>query len=78
MVTNPAGLGTKNDCACEDQQQFTRPDHQGGFQNMSLNKEIWSWVWMGTETKYGYGEGQQQNTALLTAHPGSLQQWNAK
>lgn len=25
MVINPAELGTKNDCACEDKQQFTRP-----------------------------------------------------
>jgi hypothetical protein len=28
MVMSPVGLGTKNDCAGEDQQQFTRPtDH---------------------------------------------------
>jgi hypothetical protein len=26
MVMTPAGLGTKNDCASEDQQQFTRPN----------------------------------------------------
>jgi hypothetical protein len=25
MVISPAALGTKNDSACEDQQQFTRP-----------------------------------------------------
>jgi hypothetical protein len=26
MVVSPAGLGTKNDCAGEDQQLFTGPD----------------------------------------------------
>jgi hypothetical protein len=26
MVVSPAGLETKDDCAGEDQQQFTRPD----------------------------------------------------
>jgi hypothetical protein len=31
MVVSPAGLGTKNDCAGEDQQQFTRPD-SGGYE----------------------------------------------
>jgi hypothetical protein len=29
MVRSPAKLGTKNDCAGEDQQQFTRPDKGG-------------------------------------------------
>jgi hypothetical protein len=30
MIMDPAGLGTKNDCAGEDQQQFTRPDQTAG------------------------------------------------
>jgi hypothetical protein len=29
MVRIPAGIGTKNDCAGEAQQQFTRPDPFG-------------------------------------------------
>jgi hypothetical protein len=32
---SPAGLGTKNDCADEDQQQFTR---QGRAKNRRCNK----------------------------------------
>jgi hypothetical protein len=27
MVSSPAGLGIKDDCAGETQQQFTRPDY---------------------------------------------------
>jgi hypothetical protein len=38
MVISPGGLGTKNDSAGEDQQQFTRPDLKNVI--MNINTEI--------------------------------------
>jgi hypothetical protein len=31
MAMSPAGLGTKNDCAGENQQQFSRLEFRDGF-----------------------------------------------
>jgi hypothetical protein len=45
MVMSPAGLGTKNDCACKGQQQFTRPtDRPTDFTRISATDQIfYSW-----------------------------------
>jgi hypothetical protein len=43
MVKSPAGPGTKNDCADEAQQQFTRPTGSIQFQLVG-----WPMNWKGT------------------------------
>jgi hypothetical protein len=39
MVRSPAGLGTKNDCAGEGQQQFTRPKMRAGVSEKRVVNE---------------------------------------
>jgi hypothetical protein len=48
MVKSPVGLGTKNDCAGEGQQQFTRVtgtelvwESHGGMAGISLGQGRW-------------------------------------
>jgi hypothetical protein len=60
------GPQTKNDCAGEDQQQFTRQIPDGARYEMVVRQRdmVMGPTGLGTKNNYD-GEGQQQITALL-------------
>jgi hypothetical protein len=61
MVMSPMGPRSKNDCAGEDQHQFTQLNDQ--LESESWDRKIWSWVLTEPKTRNDCaGEGQQQIT----------------
>jgi hypothetical protein len=76
MVMSPLGIGTKNDCADEDRQQFTRPDQRGPDECIRWGSRDRS---LGVAIRLSAGiHGGQRNYSLLRsvhtvsgAHPSS-------